>query len=1159
MTSQLPNNANNNRPPDPPRRNNRPGAVGALDLNSSNSTASLFLGAARKSWMSAATENNSHQPQRSNQNPPSVNPTPVSRSSTPSAACPPASPSPRADSSGPAAARSTVSASTPPLAAVSPCFPTRPAGMRNPSSHAEQNSISFRQNQGPVTPSAPAVPWNVARPQISPTSNTPPSLTRSPASYSQPLPRPAEARLHQQKQQQQQQQQHLQTHLEQRSVSSLPSPDPTIPPRSRTSPISAIERNGSVIASPSTSAFPSPPLHQVSANNLNQLRPNASAPASAPISQSLPNNPQGNPRSVRQANARTGPNTPNIPSHPPHAAHMSASVHPLPQQQTNGTLQTSPIDEYGSIITHEFFQRAKYNADVCAARAGQLVPTTDAVEMPRLQLLSYACQERDLVYLALHQIYCLSSLRPADLHSDFLRFTPKHMEGLEIVRNLLVDNSRVSEKFLSWCVDFPYSLSGLLRDRLFLDALEAVRRLLAGFVDCWAFLESVLRTQKHPPLVEDMVRSLGVMSVVLQYNIFLCLCRRIPNAKLESQLQDIFVKDLDYFKRSSIANISPEQRVHENNEILALYRRAVGSIQTHGGGPQGVASPAQGVPVPIHPPPSASEPTEIASNAQNTASYASPYAQPHPGTHGPNGGIPAALRNPVTGAPTGTSQWPSSRQSLIQQRGPEAQVSPLQVTGIVPPQVVATAPQPMTRPDMSQWHLVQQYALQTQQLGPQNVDRTGSPAQLAHVLAGGRIPSSNSQYATLQQPQNQRRLTSFLPPAGLPPVINTRPDPNRSALHQADLRDPVNQFFSISKSGEREQTELLPLLTSFAVGPKVLRQPERSFKWELTLSANEIKDCVSYEEQGPGKRLLRTAVDGSQLYRLRCIKVPRSTLELSEHSWCVAETTWPTAIYMQVNGKDVWPRRKHHNTRDLPLDITPYLQQELNHVKIGFVLGQAEQKDFTYAMALERLTLCNLALGKSLAQSLPADESQKRICGRLARNPGDEDDELSIVSDDLKINLVDPYTARLFEVPVRGAYCEHTECFDHETFLQTRILKFGDNSPVEAFWRCPVCRQDARPQNLVVDEFLANVRKELERTNRCEGARSLQIKADGSWEVNHDDDLSSERSTPQPPRPATKRKSTILENGVCQRPKLDRSVSTNDAASNQASAVIILE
>jgi hypothetical protein len=211
-------------------------------------------------------------------------------------------------------------------------------------------------------------------------------------------------------------------------------------------------------------------------------------------------------------------------------------------------------------------------------------------------------------------------------------------------------------------------------------------------------------------------------------------------------------------------------------------------------------------------------------------------------------------------------------------------------------------------------------------------------------------------------------------------------------------------------------------------------------------------------------------------------------------------------------------------------------------------------------MGVEIISFHSFTHAKSLAQLLPAIESRKQICGRLSRNTGDDDDELSIVSDYLTVTLVDPYTARIFTVPVRGRHCQHSECFDHETFIQTRALKPGDCSAIEADWKCPICRQDARPQSLIVDGFLLEIRSELERTNRCDGARSLQIKADGTWELKTDED--AEGGTPELSRTAIKRKSAALENAIYppgQRPKVDRSWSLPDGVTNQSSDVIVLD
>ena len=47
-------------------------------------------------------------------------------------------------------------------------------------------------------------------------------------------------------------------------------------------------------------------------------------------------------------------------------------------------------------------------------------------------------------------------------------------------------------------------------------------------------------------------------------------------------------------------------------------------------------------------------------------------------------------------------------------------------------------------------------------------------------------------------------------------------------------------------------------------------------------------------------------------------------------------------------------------------------------------------------------------------------------------------------------------------------------------------------------WRCPVCNADARPQNLILDCFLVEVREELLRQKRL-STKAIVIEADGKW------------------------------------------------------------
>ncbi|KAL6236607.1 hypothetical protein BDW75DRAFT_109662 [Aspergillus navahoensis] len=1110
MTSPVANNKNS-RPPDPARRK----TVSGLEVTVQNSTANRFLaGAARKAryaWMNPLA-------QRDNQTQSIIAlPTPEPSASAPSAPAP---------------------------SAPAPSAPAPP--MPNISSSSQQNLASFRGNQSPFASPAPAVPQNAV-----------PRLQTSSSTTAQ-------------------QQKHKQGRLEQQLASSLPSPDPTIPPRSHTSPIAAVERNGPPIASPSLTAFPSPPLQQ---HPLNQQRPRENGHPVGTFPVSAPSNQQANSPVTQQGCHRFILYSPSVHSHPAPTAPVPATS-PLPQQQQK-TPSRALAPEPPSIIMTEFFVRAKRNLDAFVASEEQSLFVQDGVEAPRLQLLDYAITHQDLIYLALHQVYCLSSYDTVQL-KNLPGFTPEHMKGLHIVRNLLVDNQRVTSKFLQWCVDFPSPLSELLKDWKYHIQFQRMLRLLADLVTQWPVFEDIVRNKGHPPLMDDM-RSLGVMSITLQFNVFLCLSRRIPGVRAEGSLREIFLRDFDYFMRRLSVSISADQRRRENEEIVSMYRAAIAAtrrdsvgagLRRDTGPTHGVSLPGQPVPIPV------SSPSNL-----HIVQHQSSYMQSYSGAGSSNGMAPASAESPLVATPSMPPGQSVSQQPDTQQRGATPRALSVQITS----PIVATTPQPTTPRESHQGRLVQQYPqhhshsqsqpqLQAQQPGkPQHPQRTepqitrlvhGTPSQ-PQTLAGHRTQPPNLQYATQLQQTQPRQLqqqqprqpfwTPFLPPPNVPPVINTRPNPNRLAIHQAYLRDPINRFISVDDTGVINETELLPHMTSFLMEPKILHQEDGAIKQAVSLSKMELTRRAFYRGQGKGERLLRTFKEGSQTYRLRCIKIPQSTADLNEHSWCVAETAWPTAIYVHVNNIELFPRRKLHNTRDLPVDITLVLQEGLNKIEVNFILGPAEQKNFTYAVAVEVLTFCSLAPAKALAQPLPAAESQKRIQAKLALNPDEDGDDLSIVSDDLKVTLLDPYTARIFTVPVRGRHCDHTECFDHETFLRTRLLKSGDRSTIEAGWKCPICSRDARPQNLIVDKFLADVRNQLERTNRCEGARALKIRADGTWDVVTDDDISS--SEPRLPRTALKRKSSALQTGIHQRLKVDRSSSASppERTPDQSPEVIVLD
>ncbi|KAG4428338.1 hypothetical protein IFR05_016178 [Cadophora sp. M221] len=132
-------------------------------------------------------------------------------------------------------------------------------------------------------------------------------------------------------------------------------------------------------------------------------------------------------------------------------------------------------------------------------------------------------------------------------------------------------------------------------------------------------------------------------------------------------------------------------------------------------------------------------------------------------------------------------------------------------------------------------------------------------------------------------------------------------------------------------------------------------------------------------------------------------------------------------------------------------------------------------------------------------QHIPAEQTLNAIKKSLACSPS-SDDDCAIVISDISIDLADPFTTNVFEIPVRGSSCLHRECFDLETFLLTREGEpmWPDQTCMPRMWKCPHCGKDARPCNLRIDDFLASVREDLKGKDMMH-VKAIWVGSDGKW------------------------------------------------------------
>ncbi|RHZ74882.1 hypothetical protein CDV55_105474 [Aspergillus turcosus] len=852
---------------------------------------------------------------------------------------------------------------------------------------------------------------------------------------------------------------------------------------------------------------------------------------------------------------------------------FTAPVPPEAQQQSRPLITRAPADSNHvppspvgprpslSFISSAFWTQSQEFLDGFVARAEGAMLLSETVEMPRTRLLRDACEEKDLFYLTLHQIYCLHTFAP----SEFARLpyvSEHHGTGLDIVQQLLVGNHRLSGDFLRWCVNFPRPLGMMCQTREFPIVLHQIARCLGFLSEKWTAFDRHVRERGYPPLIDELVVEFGITSSVLLSIVFLALSRRIFGTKHEDQLRGIYSRNKrNYVKRFSSRH-TPEQIHHENERLIQAYR-ALARAQTSPVGqhtsPVARQQAAQPLPQRSMQPVGPTGQTAHVTPYPQMPSLQVPVQSPQPQTQtipvhtGPmnRAGPPMLLNGQRPQHPLPT------RSNLVQARGLDtsSQVPALQMTGTVPHSPV---PGPAPAPAGHQAQILSHPPSQNVgQIAPQP-----SPQTMQNIAPVHRVATQTRQaQGPVQQPQQSPPVPQpLLPPPGPLPSTTTRPHPLRHGLHQAHLRDPLVKWTPSGPGGGKadKETNLFHFLKSFVVPPTPLGQTESAFEWQFPLSRADFDRLPRILPRDTGQRLVRSLVDGSQIYRLRCIRISPSASEVSQHVWCLTESVWPSVIYIFVNGVELYVRRKFHNGKDIPLDISGHLKEGLNTITLHFIRSDAESRDVVYALAVEVMDTLSFTQVRKLAQVLPSPQSRERIRRRLSSSAAD--DELSIVSDYLTVNLVDPFMARIFNVPARGIMCEHLECFDLETYIMTRASKTG-KAVLKENWKCPICGADARPQNLIVDGFLSEVRADLVHSGRLEGARAIKIKADGSWELKSDGESTSsekERAQAHEGGSLKRKREGVVSPLVAQRPKTE-GAGRESVASRESSASLVIE
>jgi zinc finger MIZ domain-containing protein len=336
----------------------------------------------------------------------------------------------------------------------------------------------------------------------------------------------------------------------------------------------------------------------------------------------------------------------------------------------------------------------------------------------------------------------------------------------------------------------------------------------------------------------------------------------------------------------------------------------------------------------------------------------------------------------------------------------------------------------------------------------------------------------------------------LFPPPGHVRSSRDMPNPIPSALHQVRARSP--NLTCVNTEGKFDNTATyFTFVRRVAVMPQRLTAGQRYFKWTSEIDKENLQ-LLAQESDGPDgappSRLIRA---GLQTCRVRCIKVSHLD-EISESDWVIAETVWPNGTAILLNGTALELRKKVHYGKDLPVDITKYIMEGMNEFSVAFT--RPNQNDaVNYAVGLERIETID---SKNIYDKVPRLDAADAL-RRIAEQSASVDPDIEIVTSAVIVDLTDPFTSRIFVLPVRGKTCRHNQCFDLHVFLQTRGSKAGHPCVPEQF-RCPICGSDARPHFLLVDLFFVKVREELQRMNRLD-VKAILLDDQGSWKIKEEE------------------------------------------------------
>lgn len=212
---------------------------------------------------------------------------------------------------------------------------------------------------------------------------------------------------------------------------------------------------------------------------------------------------------------------------------------------------------------------------------------------------------------------------------------------------------------------------------------------------------------------------------------------------------------------------------------------------------------------------------------------------------------------------------------------------------------------------------------------------------------------------------------------------------------------------------------------------------------------------------------------------------------------------WPRTLDLRIHNsvESVLAPRPDHKRRDSPVIITHYLKPGDNLVEIVAteLVNATDGSSAAYALGI---LLCQSndvpaiadMVKSATAKSETFEGHRDRVTRLLNPDRVAEDDDVACMETNRKMRLTCPITLTRMTVPTRGRECQHLQCFDLESYVTvTKNSKAFNNR-----WRCPECPLVLRPADLVVDQFVQRV---LKNVGDDPDATTVELSHTGGWHV----------------------------------------------------------